>query len=252
MIAISQERDLKAITFDLWGTLIIDTPAGSRWSREERIRGIAGILKGAGISTDPEAINRAYVIQGDRLERLWVTHMDVSIREQIELLLDILQDGLRARISESLIDGLVEAYTTPILSAMPVPIDSALEVLAVLSSRGLRLAVICNTGRTPGKILRIILQRLGMAPYLSAQTFSDELSLRKPHPEIFKRTLTALGVEPPEALHVGDTLATDFRGAQAIGMRAMYFDRLHCAKSTSGVSDTIFSLLELLRITKDK
>jgi len=249
MIAISQGRDLRAITFDLWGTLIIDTAEGSRWSREERIRGIDEILKGAGISTGPEAINRAYIIQGERLERLWITHMDVGVREQIELLLDILQDGLRARISESLIDGLVEAYTTPILSAMPVPIDGALELLVSLASRGLRLAVICNTGRTPGKILRIILQRLGIAPYLSAQTFSDELCLRKPHPEIFMRTLAALAVEPPEALHVGDTLATDYKGAQAIGMCAIHFDRLHSAKSTPGERDTIFSLPDLLRIT---
>jgi putative hydrolase of the HAD superfamily len=135
---------------------------------------------------------------------------------------------------------------------MPVPIDGALEVLASLASRGLRLAVICNTGRTPGKVLRIILERLGMTPYLSAQTFSDELCLRKPRPEIFMRTLAALGVEPPEALHVGDTLATDFRGAQAIGMYAIHFDCSHGAKSAPGERDTIFSLPELLRITNDK
>jgi FMN phosphatase YigB (HAD superfamily) len=42
---------------------------------------------------------------------------------------------------------------------------------------------------------------------------------RKPDPEIFQRALEALGVAPPEALFVGDTLASDIAGAAALGLR---------------------------------
>ena len=47
-----------------------------------------------------------------------------------------------------------------------------------------------------------------------------------PHPEIFQRALDALGVSPPEALFVGDTLASDIAGAAALGLhtcQALWF-----------------------------
>ena len=85
-----------------------------------------------------------------------------------------------------------------------------------------------------------------MAKHLLVQTFSDELGLRKPHPEIFRQTLTALGVEPMEALHVGDTLASDIAGAHAVGMRPIHFCHGRGADPTPGDRETIFSLSELL------
>jgi putative hydrolase of the HAD superfamily len=242
---------LKAVTFDLWGTLIRDTREGWRGVRTERIRGIQKALRDLQVISE-ETIDRAYDLVGERLEALWTTHQDVGIATHIEWLLDVLQAGLRARVSEPQMDQLVEAYTLPILSTLPIPMDGAPEVLASLASRGLRLAVICNTGRTPGKILRIILERLGLAKYLSIQTFSDELCLRKPHPEIFARTLAALGAEPSESLHVGDTLATDFAGARAIGMRAIHFCHSLGADPYPREKETIFSLPDLLRITNSK
>ncbi len=98
----------------------------------------------------------------------------------------------------------------------------ATEVLEDLAGRGLRLALICNTGRTPGSMLRQVLDRLSLKRNLSVLTFSDEVGLRKPHPEIFARTLDALGVLPGEAAHVGDDVTTDVAGARGIGMRAIH------------------------------
>jgi putative hydrolase of the HAD superfamily len=125
-------------------------------------------------------------------------------------------------------------------------------VLAELRARGLRLAVICNTGRTPGKILRIILEQLGLLKHLSVQTFSDELGLRKPCAELFERTLAALAVAPHEALHVGDTLATDIAGARAIGMRAVHFCHARGADKLPADGETILSLPELLPLISEE
>jgi len=94
---------------------------------------------------------------------------------------------------------------------MPILNAGARELLETLQTRGLRLALICNTGRTPGKMLRLVLERLGLAPYLSVLSFSDEVGLRKPHPEIFHRTLSALGASPAEVQALGDgTQMRDF------------------------------------------
>jgi putative hydrolase of the HAD superfamily len=146
----------------------------------------------------------------------------------VRLLLECL--GLDGGVSTDggLTDTLEEAYCLPILSAMPILNAGARDVLETLQARGLRLALICNTGRTPGKMLRLVLERVGLAPFLSVLSFSDEIGLRKPHPEIFHRTVSALGVAAAEAAHVGDDVTTDVAGARGAGVRA-----IHLCHSTS-------------------
>jgi putative hydrolase of the HAD superfamily len=47
----------------------------------------------------------------------------------------------------------------------------------------------------------------------------------KPHHSIFETTLSALGVEPAEAVMVGDSYTDDIEGARAVGIRAILVDR---------------------------
>jgi putative hydrolase of the HAD superfamily len=227
---------LKAVTFDLWQTLILDTPEGLRRAREDRVRGIHRLLSREGITADVEAVGQAYDAVGDRLEEVWATCRDVGSRGQVRLLLENL--GLDGTVPADgvLMDQLEDAYCLPILSALPVANTGALDVLRTLSSRGLALGLVCNTGRTPGKMLRLVLERLGLAPYLRVLSFSDEVGLRKPHPEIFRRTLTPLGVEPAEAAHIGDDARTDVAGAQAFGMRPIHLCQ---ATGASQLSDGV-------------
>jgi putative hydrolase of the HAD superfamily len=238
---------LKAVTFDLWNTLITERPEGSRHTSAERIGRIDAILREERIVRDTDAIVRAYGTVGERLGAIWATLRDIGAREQVEMMLEILQVEKQDRPG-SLVERLIDAYTLPILTELPVPLDRVTEVLSILESRGLPLAVICNTGRTPGKILRIILDRLGIAKHLSVQTFSDELGLRKPRPEIFEHTLKALGVRPSEALHVGDMLAADIVGASSIGMRAVHLCHPRGADPYPSGGETISSLYELLTL----
>jgi putative hydrolase of the HAD superfamily len=121
----------------------------------------------------------------------------------------------------------------------------AREVLEAFSRRGLGLALICNTGRTPGSMLRLVLDRLGLKGYLRVLTFSDEVGLRKPHPEIFRRTLAALGVSPSESAHVGDDLSTDVAGARAFGMRAIHLCHPTGASPHSNGAPSISCLADL-------
>jgi putative hydrolase of the HAD superfamily len=236
---------LKAVTFDLWGTLITERPEGIRSTREKRIGRIEMVLREQGIGRDRDQIDGAYKTVGERLAVLWETHRDISARNQVEILMECLQIAKQDRNYDSLMEHLTDAYTTPILTELPVPLAGVPDILATLALRDLKLAVICNTGRTPGKILRIILDRLGVAKHLSVQTFSDEVGLRKPHREIFELTLKTLNTQPPEALHVGDTLAADIVGARSIGMHAVHLCHPRGADPRPGGGDTIFSLSEL-------
>jgi FMN phosphatase YigB (HAD superfamily) len=227
---------LKAVTFDLWQTLILDTPEGLRQARADRVRGIREALAREGIAVEVGAVALAYDAVGGRLEEVWGTQRDVGSRGQVRLLLSCL--GLDGLVSTEggRMDALDAAYCLPILSSLPVPNAGALDALRTLHARGLALGLICNTGRTPGRMLRIVLSQLGLAPYLRVLTFSDDVGLRKPHPEIFHRTLAALGVAPAEAAHVGDDATTDVAGARAVGMRPIH---LCHPSSVSQVSDGV-------------
>ncbi|HSC70059.1 MAG TPA: HAD-IA family hydrolase [Candidatus Methylomirabilis sp.] len=233
---------LRAVTFDLWQTLLLDTPEGLRRARADRIRGIHEALAGHGLVADLEAVDRAYDAVGPRLENVWATQRDVGPRDQVRLLLECV--GLDGGVSAdgALMDTLEEAYCLPILSALPILHAGARDVLEKLQGRGLRLALICNTGRTPGKMLRLVLERVGLLGYLRVLSFSDELGLRKPHPEIFHRTLSALGIPPTEAAHVGDDVTTDVTGARGVGMRAIHLCHPTSVSQDSDGAESIPSL----------
>lgn len=213
---------LKAVTFDLWQTLILDTPEGLLQARAERIRGVHEVLVTNDLCVEVDAVEAAYDAVGARLEALWARQQDAGSRKQVHMMLEILNLERHVEPEGPVMDALDKAYCRPILSAPPIANSGAREVLAALRKRGLRLALICNTGRTPGKMLRLVLDRLNIGPFLSVLTFSDEVGWRKPHPDIFLRTLMALGVAPGEAAHVGDDVTTDVAGARGIGMRAIH------------------------------
>ena len=70
-----------------------------------------------------------------------------------------------------------------------------------------------------GRVLRQVLDRHGLLPYFQVTVFSNEFGWSKPHPRIFRHTLHALGgIEPDEALHVGDLEELDVEGARRAGV----------------------------------
>jgi len=60
--------------------------------------------------------------------------------------------------------------------------------------------------------------------FFSVTVFSDENGYNKPHGSMFEKALSGPDVEPSEAVHVGDTFATDIVGAKAAGMKAVWLN----------------------------
>ena len=58
----------------------------------------------------------------------------------------------------------------------------ARETLAALRERGVPTALICDTGLTPGRVVRAHLERHGLLAHLDVQVFSDEEGVPKPAP----------------------------------------------------------------------
>lgn len=93
--------------------------------------------------------------------------------------------------------------------------------LAGLHARGVPLAVVSNWDER----LPRVLEELDLARWFDAVVYSWEVGVEKPHPAIFERALAALGVEPHEALHVGDGMRDDVEGALGVGMEALFLLR---------------------------
>ena len=110
-------------------------------------------------------------------------------------------------------------------SSRLVALEGAQETLRRLHARGVRLALICDSGLTPGRVVRLHLARLGLLRFLEAQVFSDEVGVPKPSPRIFHIALAALGCDPTRSVHVGDLRRTDVAGARGVGMATV---RLRC------------------------
>ena len=97
--------------------------------------------------------------------------------------------------------------------------DDVPDALAALRSAGLRLGLVSNSARD----VREFARHHGLEVDAGISSFHHGRS--KPHASIFRAVLDLLGVEPDEAMMVGDTIADDVEGAVALGMRAILLDR---------------------------
>lgn len=214
-------RPIRAVTVDFWGTLIRQGPSADDRYRERRLVDFAAILGRAGFRVSAKDLARGYEQSGRELTWVWSENRDVPVLRHVASVLEGAEPGLSARVTGGTLDALVEAYGAPALLVPPEADAGARAGLEALAARGVRLAVVSNTMRTPGRSLRRILERHGLLEPFHHLTFSDEVGVRKPAPEIFHLALAALGVPAEEAAHVGDDARLDVEGARGAGLRTV-------------------------------
>lgn len=212
---------IRAVTVDFWGTLIFDPPSGDDRYMQKRLADFERILAGVGIPVSRRVLERAYEESARRIGQIWLTNRDVPVQQHVAALLEAVDPELPKRLGPGVMATLVHAYANPALLVPPTPDQSAKAALTTLAAQGVVLCVVSNTMRTPGFVLRKILDRYGLLAPFKLLTFSDECGVRKPAPEIFHLTLRQVGVAPEEAVHVGDDPVLDVQGARDAGMRVI-------------------------------
>jgi HAD superfamily hydrolase (TIGR01549 family) len=95
-----------------------------------------------------------------------------------------------------------------------------IETLRWLRERGYHVGSVTNRG-LGGEPFREELRHHGLIDLFEVLSISCEVGYLKPHPRIFQHALDALGIEPEEAVMVGDSLRADVGGAKALGMTAV-------------------------------
>lgn len=88
-----------------------------------------------------------------------------------------------------------------------------------------RLGLVSNGNTYP--------ERCGLGGRFDFVVFAQDHGARKPSPGFYHAVLSEAGVGSDELLHVGDSLANDVEGAQAVGIKAVWLDRTGTANATS-------------------
>jgi putative hydrolase of the HAD superfamily len=97
----------------------------------------------------------------------------------------------------------------------------AVPLLTALRERGIRTGLLSNT-HWPRAWHERWLERDGVLDLLDARIYTSDLDHLKPHPQVFRAVLAALGgVDPGRAVFVGDRPLDDISGAKGMGMRAV-------------------------------
>ncbi len=215
---------IDTITFDLWNTLLSNTPQDNQKYGIKRVEKISKILRQNGQKINSDHLIDAYHNGFEKCKETWRRNLDLSTEEQLKIMFDLLNDEKLKNIPQKLMLHLVEAFVSPILEDPPDLIDGAEEILTQVKKKGYKVGLICNTGTTPGKTIKVLLERFGMTKYFDVTTFSNELKIRKPDPRIFLYTLSQLKSQPQSSAHVGDLTDVDVWGAENVGMVSVHFN----------------------------
>jgi putative hydrolase of the HAD superfamily len=196
-----------AVLFDWSNTLVQFT-----WSDELLAEGHRAALVAIGCSDDPDTFTARY--------RELLVEAAAAGRDYAVLLRELLGD-----VSDEDIDRFVDAEHEIWRPANQV-LGSAQALLDALRARGAKTGVVANSWPEPARVLRGDVDAFGLAELLDVQIWSAEVGMQKPDPEIFRRALDELAVDPSDAIFVGDRLETDIRGAADAGLttvQALWF-----------------------------
>jgi len=197
---------LQAVLFD-WG----DTLMRWAWEPELLAAGHDAGLRALGREPVPALTDR---FRDAYLPLLWVpgTLEEVEYPALVRTLL--FEEDIE--VSDDELDVFLEAEHAAWQPARMLA-STTHALLDTLHDRGLKLGLVSNA-LDPPSLLHRDLEQMGVAERLDVAVFSSEVGWRKPHPAIFERALELIGVRASDTLFVGDTLATDIKGAWLLGM----------------------------------
>ncbi|MGI8774265.1 MAG: HAD family hydrolase [Actinomycetota bacterium] len=118
-------------------------------------------------------------------------------------------------------DLIASLYSTFSSSASYKLYDDALPCLEALAGAGHRLGLISNFERW----LEEMLVELEVGHHFEISIISGFVGVEKPDPAIYEAAVRTAGVEPGDAVHIGDSPTMDVEPAAEVGMTAILLDR---------------------------
>lgn len=216
------------------------------------------------LSTSMEDVVRR-ALQGAGVPYEAVPAENVSAADELRLALEVTwrtledeREGFRW-VAQALLDG-VEVTQEQVKRVWGsicnyydifVPVAGVKELLADLSSAGVRQGIISNWPPS----LRAFLDHHGFDEYFEFDAIlgSGEEGIAKPDPAIFERALARLDADPGRCVYIGNNPEHDIVPARALGMHAIHFDpqNEHPAADARDVASLREILLPLVGVASD-
>ncbi len=208
---------LRAIVFDLWGTLM--TEQRGRFPERARLRyeGVRHVLQRHGIEIEQDEFTQRHLASNRTIGRMQDQGRDVSAEDRARHVVYQFAPHLADRLSAEDVAEFVEGYGGVVRHTPPVLIDGTLEALDRARHLGLRVGLMSNTGIAGGRHLREVFSEHGLLDYFDSLLFSDEHGMAKPNPRFFDRALEELAATPETAAFIGDTPRFDVGPPRRLG-----------------------------------
>ena len=206
-------KDIKAIGFDLFNTLIYANPH----TLDEALKRLVSSLIKDDINLDPEIFKSAH-------EKAAAQHIKQARQSGREThnrfwISTALQDcGYSIDPDDPIIARAVEKY----FSAFPENcnlIPDTLEMLELLKNH-YHLGLLSNF--THASAALDIINTLKLRPFFQILLISGDLGWRKPHPNVFKELKERMGFRGEEMIYIGDDPEPDIIGAKTAGINPVW------------------------------
>lgn len=221
------------VSFDVWNTLVKANKAYA----PKRARVIADALGWQGdIDVLAEAVRKASKEMDDQME---ITGTCLNFVPRIDYACDLLGQQRLSEYGLAELEGAVMESHRDFPPSLTEP--GLLHTLSMVKDLGLKTAVMSNTGITSGPTLRMLLDEVGILPYIDFELYSDEVGSAKPSRHIFGRLAQISGIPSTHTMHIGDNRNADYDGARASKLHARWYTK----ETHSGVL-TIASHAQLL------
>lgn len=194
---------------------------------------VGSALAEAGIAADLSRVRRAHY-QGMRMvDRYVAGGVDEAIRYTDAFVSELGIDEDRRNLA---VDTLLALWGLPAMSIWRDVVPGTRRGLALLAETGIRLAVVSNNDGTARDQLashRICQVGPGAGTEVEAIVDSHEVGVAKPDRRIFHYALGLLAVDAHHAVHVGDSIRYDLKGAGRAGITGIHFDPYALCKARS-------------------
>ena len=207
---------IRAVTFDLWNTLLTGTPGAveirSRFWRE--------VIVERGLDIGDDLLHGTLSMLPTRFDEEWRAGRQYGPTEALADCFTAFGDRLASEDR----DALAAAFEAASYELKVAPVADAADVLSAVAATGVAVGIISDTNLAVGRHLRTYLDQHRILQHVTFAAFSDEVGVYKPDPAIFRAALDGLGIDDPTTVaHVGDLMRTDVAGARAMGMVTVRF-----------------------------
>jgi putative hydrolase of the HAD superfamily len=208
---------IKLLTIDFWNTIFDSTGGYER--NNYRMRTLIDEIDRMGIIIKKDELDKAMNATWEFFNRTWQEEQRTPMPEES---VKFYWNFLKLPENEKAIHNIVHAFAISILEHPPKILPNTKETLEKLSKK-YDLAIVSDTGFSPGTVLIELMNRNGITDLFKAFSFSDETKVSKPQAKAYQHILDTLNYSANESCHIGDIERTDIAGAKALGMRAILF-----------------------------